>query len=135
MLNGTEGWGYSNPVHTVKILDAVTTELRKTPLLCTHYPIIDDGRSFNNTPNNTMFFTSGKNLGIKDSNKTSEQMKAWIATQYAAGTPVIIVYPLEQETTESVTPQPLNTTKGTNTVTATAEVSPIQLSVTYKGTT
>lgn len=132
-LDGTEDWGYSAPVHTVKIPDAVTTELRKTPLLCTHYPIIDDGRSFNDTPNDTMFFTSGKNLGIKDSNKTSEQMKAWLASQYAAGTPVIVLYPLAEETTESVTPQPLTTANGTNTVSVTAEVSDISLECEYKG--
>lgn len=131
VLNGTEDWGYSSPVHTVKISDAVTTELRKTPLLCTHYPIIDDGRSFNDTPNNTMFFTSGKNLGIKDNTKTSEQMKAWLAQQYANGTPVVIVYPLAEATTEQVTAQHL-TARDTATITAqTNNISDITLEVQY----
>ena len=131
VLNGTEDWGYSSPVHTVKISDAVTTELRKTPLLCTHYPIIDDGRSFNNTPDKTMFFTSGKNLGIKDSTKTSEQMKAWLAAQYANGTPVVIVYPLAEPTTEQVTAQHL-TARDTATITAqTDNISDISLEVQY----
>ena len=131
VLNGTEDWGYSSPVHTVKISDAVTTELRKTPLLCTHYPIIDDGRSFNNTPDKTMFFTSGKNLGIKDSTKTSEQMKAWLAAQYANGTPVVIVYPLAEATTEQVTAQHLSA-RDTATITAqTDNISDISLEVQY----
>lgn len=58
--------------------------------------------------------------------------KAKLAEQYAAGTPVIILYPLATETTENVTPQPLNTGAGTNTLTDTAEVSNPEYNVTYK---
>ena len=62
---------------------------------------------------------------------TAEAWKAWLAAQYAAGTPVIVIYPLAEETTESVTPQALSTSEGDNTITATANVSPIQLEATY----
>lgn len=59
--------------------------------------------------------------------------KAFLAAQYAAGTPVIVIYPLAEEVTETVTPQPLTTAAGTNSVDATAEVSPITLEIEYKG--
>lgn len=62
---------------------------------------------------------------------TKEEWKAFIAAQYAAGTPVIIIYPLAEETTESVAGQSLNTAVGTNVVSVTAEVSPIALEVDY----
>lgn len=38
---------------------------------------------------------------------TITQFQQWLADQYNAGTPVIIVYPLATPTTEQVTPQPL----------------------------
>ena len=57
--------------------------------------------------------------------------KSWLATQYAAGTPVIVIYPLVEEVTESVAPQPLTTAEGTNTITVTANVSPISLECEY----
>ena len=44
----------------------------------------------------------------------------------------IIVYPLAEETTETVTAQHLHTSKGDNTISVTAEVSEITLSVQYK---
>ena len=43
----------------------------------------------------------------------------------------IIVYPLATPTTESVTPQPLNTTEGTNIIDSTSNVSPIDVEVEY----
>lgn len=43
----------------------------------------------------------------------------------------IIVYPLNEPVTELVTAQPLNTSEGTNTVSVTAEVSPVALSCEY----
>ena len=46
----------------------------------------------------------------------------------------IIVYPLDEPVTELVTAQPLNTSEGTNTVSVTAEVSPVALSCEYYAT-
>lgn len=43
-------------------------------------------------------------------------LKQWLATQYANGTPVIIVYPLAESTTSSVTSQDLECQEGTNIV-------------------
>ena len=62
---------------------------------------------------------------------TKEAWKAFIAAQYAQGTPVVILYPLAEETTETATPQPLTTNAGDNTITVAACVADISLDVTY----
>ena len=62
------------------------------------------------------------------------QFNSWLKEQYDAGTPVIVLYPLAEETTEQVTPQALRTAEGTNTVSVTSEVDPVTLTVVYKGT-
>lgn len=51
--------------------------------------------------NKKMWFATSKFTEAAD-------FKQWLADQYAAGTPVIIVYPLAEPTTEYVTQQPLN---------------------------
>ena len=62
---------------------------------------------------------------------TVDEWKAFLAAQYAAGTPVIVICPLATETTESVTAQPLTTAEGNNVVSVSANVSPISLEVIY----
>lgn len=61
---------------------------------------------------------------------TADDFKAFLAAQYANGTPVIVVYPLAEETAETVTAQPLSTNEGTNTVSVTTNV-PVDLEVEY----
>ena len=47
---------------------------------------------------------------------TVSDFKQYLANQYNAGTPVIVIYPLATETTESVTSQTLTAQEGTNTI-------------------
>ena len=63
---------------------------------------------------------------------TVADFKAYLAAQYAAGTPVIVLYPLAEEVAESATPQPLSLGEGVNVISATAEVSGIEAEVEYK---
>lgn len=63
---------------------------------------------------------------------TGEKIKAWVAAQYAAGTPVIIWYPLATPTTESVTPQELSTVKGVTVIHAATPVAPVSVTITYR---
>lgn len=71
-------------------------------------------------------------LEISDSIVNSTNAwKAWLASEYASGYPVIVVYPLGEETTEQVTPQPISTAEGSNTISATAAISPIALECEY----
>jgi len=74
---------------------------------------------------NTMYI---KNTDCAD----AAAYKAWLADQYASGTPVIVLYPLEEETTESVHGQALHTSKGTNTISVISEVDLVTLTAEYK---
>ena len=67
------------------------------------------------------------------STMTAAQFKQWLADQYAAGTPVIVVYPLVEPTAETVTPQTLQTQAGTNVLQITqASIDNLPLEATYK---
>ena len=64
---------------------------------------------------------------------TEADFKQWLANQYAAGTPVIIVYPLAVPTTETVTAQPMETVQGDNTAEITqASMGGLELEVKYQ---
>ena len=59
--------------------------------------------------------------------------KQWLADQYAAGTPVIVIYPLATPTTESVTGQTLQVTDGDNVLEITqASMSGLELEAQYQ---
>lgn len=59
-------------------------------------------------------------------------LKQRLADQYAAWTPVIVVYPLATETTESVTPQTMNVRSGNNTIEITqAGLDDLELEIEY----
>jgi hypothetical protein len=57
--------------------------------------------------------------------------KQWLASQYAAGTPVIVLYPLATPTTEQVDGQYLYTTDGVNTVSSTSSLESVTAKITY----
>lgn len=65
--------------------------------------------------------------------ETAEDFKAWLASEYANGTPVIVLYPLATETTEQITPHNLVTHKGTNVVDSVANVEPVEAKIEYRG--
>ena len=69
------------------------------------------------------------------SNDTLTTWQNWLAAQYAAGTPVIIIFPKKTATTETVTGQSLTTKKGSNTIQITqSAISGLSLEASYKGT-
>ena len=74
------------------------------------------------------------NVNIDPSGATTvNQFKQFLATQYANGTPVILVYPLAEPTTETVTAQSLTIQAGTNIVEITeASIDNLGLEVSYK---
>lgn len=69
-----------------------------------------------------------------DNTESLADFKAFLADQYAAGAPVILIYPLATETTEQVARQSLSTVEGTNAINITAEIDGIELECTYIGT-
>ena len=103
-----------------------------TPYLkCTHFGSIGTPRIGTQAKAGGGYFV--KFIVDTEEYPTPSSFKAWLAAQYAAGTPVIFLYVLPEATTESVAGQSLSTAAGTNTVSVTAEVSPVALTCEYYG--
>ena len=131
ILDGTEdGYGTSSAYGAAVYINSASTKWkanRTGGVLCTHFA---QGTASGTQPENTCFFNASGHFYFR-TDKTTAQFKTWLAEQYAAGTPVMVMFVRSTPTTESVTPQPLTTAEGTNTVSVTAEVSPIALEVEY----
>lgn len=132
VLDGTEGW----VAHTVAGIYRYTLtgkKVEKSPFASTHF-VYSTKASAEITNGEMMCGAASANTYFCNAAcETLADFTAWLAAQYAAGTPVIVIYPLAEETTETVTAQPITTSADTNTVNATAEVSPITIEVKYKG--
>ena len=127
VLDGTETISTSNACYTLPIADRVTS---KTALLCSHFPY--STKTSSQTEDETIISFSSTNIGFRyDACADKTAFSGWLKAQYAAGTPVIVIYPLAEETTESTDPQSLTTVAGTNTIIVSAEVSDIPLEITY----
>lgn len=134
VFDGTETFSKSTAYGNAFLINAASSSWgadRTGSVLCTHFLGLPQVTS--TQADNTCFFNQTGHFYFRvTDNSDTDAFKSWLAAQYAAGTPVIVIYPLAEETTETVTPQALTTAAGTNTVSATAEVSPINLDVTYK---
>lgn len=127
VFDGEESVSASGAGWAIGIADKIRS---KVAMLCTHYPY--SSATMANAPDKSIISFSSQNIGIKDSTLTSaSDVKTWLGEQYAAGTPVIVVYPLAEETTEQIAPQPLNANAGTNTLSWTAAVSGKRMSAVY----
>lgn len=105
VLTGNETYTYDSTYTRFNFLanNLKFEGIRLTPLLCTHYEVVDDGRSVGNVPNNAIYAggsVSIPSLYIKTDVYTTEtDFKAYLAQQYAAGTPVTVWYVLATEET------------------------------------
>ena len=134
VLDGTEsGWALSDSGSThrfrgVKPSDCHTPASR-APSVCTHFKYVSTG-----SPVGGMFIGASQYwyFILEDQTiDTVDEWTDWLAAQYAAGTPVIVLYPLATETTEQITAQHLDTNEGTNVVDSVANVSPLEAEVKY----
>ena len=101
-------------------------------IICSHFPYEHTATIDNSV---TTASSNSRNIIFNYSAATSvDEFKGFLRAQYAAGTPVIVLYPLAEESIETVAAQPLSTVDGTNTVSVVAEVSGVRLTVEYKGT-
>ena len=112
VLTGYEdGWSRNSDRASLSITDILNGSDSWMPI-CTHYKAYHGGTSLSNMDDNSCKITSGgKSLLIKDTthNTSLTDFTDYIKAQYAAGTPVIVVYPLATETTENVATQTLTT--------------------------
>ena len=141
VLDGTENWTVASSNSNVYYLsstyfpDDYGVVTRFTPI-CSHLVGALSTVSIADMTANTIKTNNSSKIiyACVGADYTKDEWKEFIANQYAAGTPVIIVYPLATETTEQVAPQSLHTAEGTNTVSVTSNVDPVTLTVVYKGT-
>lgn len=131
VLDGTENWqnisGYYNISKTALGTDSAVLPAASVDIICTHYETISG------VPDRTSVNVGGSYVNFRDDNiSTLAGWKQWLANQYAAGTPVIIVFPLATPTTNTVTPQPMQTAAGDNTAEITqAGMAGLELEVEY----
>lgn len=136
VLDGTESWREHTNAYSTRLAYADINA--GDACICTHYigatpenglsgqPNMSAKAGFKNNPPNDI------RLYIKDSSfATINDFTAFLAAQYAAGTPVIVLYPLAEEVTEQTTPHHLNSYDGTTVITAETNVDPVTLEVEY----
>ncbi|MBQ3933453.1 MAG: hypothetical protein II653_06835, partial [Lachnospiraceae bacterium] len=103
VLDGTEGWNYysvaQGVLFRITIANSVSDGKNASGVLCNAYRVVSVG----NRTSGTLSGTTTNYDFINDDYTTVDDWKAYLADQYAAGTPVIIVYPLATSTTETVT--------------------------------
>lgn len=141
VLDGTEAWVpnlYPLP-NAYRICWARATAtlgtIRYSGLFCTHF---EDGGSASTAAPNKIFFANDLNINFPMTSDfdTIGKCLQYLADQYNAGTPVIVIYPLATPTTETVTGQPMSIQEGTNIVQITqASMDNLELEVSYKATT
>ena len=129
-----------------------TGSVRTTPLYCSHYLHIDDGRPFAEMPNNSIYiasYGSEKAAYVYTTDYTdTTTYKAYLAAQYAAGTPVTVWYVLATPTTgivnepirkignyaDSVSVTGIPTTGTAESFDIDTELKPSEVQLTYRNT-
>lgn len=113
----------------------VISSLTNRRLVCTHFVSADSLPEQGSRQGVCVIGKYGANchiaFGATVAYPSTDDFKAWLAAQYAAGTPVIVLYPLAEETTEQTTPHSLHTVKGDNIVVVASNVDPVELSVKF----
>ena len=107
VLDGTEdGWTKTNNSFGNTTLFA-DKKIEKSEVVCSHFAYSSE--STTNIPNGCCgcASTTTNTYFRNDALNTAEDWKQWLADQYAAGTPVIVIYPLATSATESVSGQTL----------------------------
>lgn len=113
--------------------DSVGSYSETQEVVCSHYVFRPTGSR--EQPNSIYLASSGKfaiYISAEQSFSTVQQFGQWLADQYAAGTPVIVIYPLATPTTESVAGQTLQVTGGDNVLEITqASLTGLELEAEY----
>jgi hypothetical protein len=132
VLDGTEDWtAYTSSTLVIQNATSAWGAVAGVGGYCTHLTVLKAGET---TFAGSCRFATALNVyeyktafGVAD----VAGFKAKLAEQYAAGTPVIVLYPLATETTEQTTPHSLHSYNGTTIVEAQTNVDPVELSVEY----
>lgn len=130
VLDGTETWGQKNATDgriIMRLNDAINQA--SAPIIVTH------GRWSTSSVKDSdeWRLLTGPYLCCYSSLETTDDFKARLAAQYAAGTPYIVMYPLAEEQTEQVDPQPIIANDGDNVIIVSSAVGEVELKVEYLG--
>ena len=140
LTGAEEGWSYYD---VQKIFYCNTLKFKRDNTyagICTHYTGKDYSQITDLTLDNVVFtsYVSATEgvfafRDLRFNNSTMSLWKAWLADQYAAGTPVMVIYPLATPTTDSVAGQTLQVTDGDNTLEITqASIDGLELEAEYE---
>ena len=103
VFDGTENWGLSrtesgNNRYFTQAPDAVAHNLL-SQIVCSHWLSLEPGQTWQDKTGITLSLgNADKNIWIYDPRFAQADLptfKAWLAAQYAAGTPVTVVYQLD----------------------------------------
>lgn len=135
VFDGTETFSKSSAYGKAFLINAAYAAWgadRTKAVMCSHFLGLPQKSSTQD--DNTCFFNSTGHFYFRvTDNSDTDAFKAWLAEQYAAGTPVIVLFVLAESTTESVTAQHLATAQGDNSVSAVSNVDPVTVAVEYAG--
>lgn len=109
-----------------------STVARTVPGFCTHFEWLSHQESISSITAGQCYSAGANRIFLHISQTSAAAFAAWLDAQKNAGTPVIIVFPLENATTETVTAQPMQTAAGDNTAEITqAGMAGLELEVEY----
>ena len=137
-ITGQENWGYQGTNTNLFSCSTGIEAAYPSTSICTHYKGVISSTTTGNMQNNDFKYGYTKALDkiyIRDNAYDNDLagFKAYLAEQFNAGNPVIIVYPLGTSTTESVTGQTMNVKAGTNVIEITqASIDNLELEAKYK---
>lgn len=93
-----------------------STVARTVPGFCTHFEWLSHQESISAITAGQCYSASANRIFLHISQTSADAFSAWLDAQKDAGTPVIIVFPLETATTDSVAGQTLQVQAGNNTL-------------------
>ena len=135
VLDGTEEWIVSNGYFSVRDAAINWGYQRNIAGIATVFPFFTNANAFLAADNGFML-ANGFNVRPYGYQFDSSGLTAWsnyLADQYAAGTPVIVIYPLATPTTESVAGQALQVQAGDNTIEITqASLDDLEIEAKYQ---
>jgi hypothetical protein len=133
VLDGTENWAAKDQYGrtSISVNDLYYEMPRRVKALCSHFENLHNEEAITDVTVGQFYIAPTKSIYFHISQTTTNDFKTWLADQYAAGTPVIVVYPLATPTTEQVDGQYLYTTDGVNTVSSTSSLESVTAKITY----
>lgn len=121
VLDGTENFETATATNCYSLTNTLGTgNFSNRTIVCSHFASTPTLPSTSARQGLAFIVNKGSEytiaFGARTQFSTLTLWTQWLADQYAAGTPVIVIYPLATPTTESVTGQTLQVTDGDNTL-------------------